>query len=283
MLERLIGRCLAKDPELRWQTARDLATELRWFAETRPDKAAAGHSSRALEQAGSHRRRTRDRDRPRRSVRHHRGVDRARKQPPVAEYTQVTYRRGAVSSARFAPDGQTLRVQRELGRRAVPRVSRAGGEPGRSRSRSRRSDAFCPSHAPATWPCSLVHRRSRKRLARARWQAFRWRAARAAICSTASSTPTGFPAATISPSSVIRATAVRGPSSSRPARRCTKPARPGRSASRRTEAALRFFEGPAIFDGATDANVVVIDRTGRDDRRLQELGRARPGVGAFRS
>jgi serine/threonine protein kinase len=40
ILERLIGRCLVKDVELRWQTARDLATELRWFAETRPDKAA---------------------------------------------------------------------------------------------------------------------------------------------------------------------------------------------------------------------------------------------------
>ena len=36
-LERLIGRCLAKDPEVRWQTARDVATELRWIAETDPD------------------------------------------------------------------------------------------------------------------------------------------------------------------------------------------------------------------------------------------------------
>ncbi len=32
-LERLIVRCLAKDPEDRWQTARDLAAELRWIAE----------------------------------------------------------------------------------------------------------------------------------------------------------------------------------------------------------------------------------------------------------
>ena len=32
-LERVIGRCLAKDPEDRWQTARDLAAELRWIAE----------------------------------------------------------------------------------------------------------------------------------------------------------------------------------------------------------------------------------------------------------
>jgi hypothetical protein len=33
-LERLIRRCLAKDPEDRWQTARDMAAELRWIAET---------------------------------------------------------------------------------------------------------------------------------------------------------------------------------------------------------------------------------------------------------
>ena len=32
-LERLIRRCLAKDPEDRWQTARDMAAELRWIAE----------------------------------------------------------------------------------------------------------------------------------------------------------------------------------------------------------------------------------------------------------
>ena len=32
-LERLIRRCLAKDPDDRWQTARDLAAELRWIAE----------------------------------------------------------------------------------------------------------------------------------------------------------------------------------------------------------------------------------------------------------
>jgi eukaryotic-like serine/threonine-protein kinase len=32
-LERLVRKCLAKDPEDRWQNARDLATELKWIAE----------------------------------------------------------------------------------------------------------------------------------------------------------------------------------------------------------------------------------------------------------
>jgi hypothetical protein len=32
-LDRVVKRCLAKDPEDRWQTARDLASELKWIAE----------------------------------------------------------------------------------------------------------------------------------------------------------------------------------------------------------------------------------------------------------
>jgi dipeptidyl aminopeptidase/acylaminoacyl peptidase len=39
-LERLVQKCLAKDPNRRWQTARDLADELRWIAENDPQVGA---------------------------------------------------------------------------------------------------------------------------------------------------------------------------------------------------------------------------------------------------
>ncbi len=40
-LDRLIRRCLKKDPEQRWQSARDLAIELEWIGEAREEQAAA--------------------------------------------------------------------------------------------------------------------------------------------------------------------------------------------------------------------------------------------------
>ena len=45
-LERLIRRCLAKDPEDRWQTARDMAAELRWIAEEAPGNVPAAATTR---------------------------------------------------------------------------------------------------------------------------------------------------------------------------------------------------------------------------------------------
>ena len=39
-LERVVKRCLAKDPEDRWQTARDLTSELKWIAEAGGSPAA---------------------------------------------------------------------------------------------------------------------------------------------------------------------------------------------------------------------------------------------------
>ena len=45
-LERLVSRCLAKDPEQRWDSAHDVADALRWVAESTPDKSGAVQSAR---------------------------------------------------------------------------------------------------------------------------------------------------------------------------------------------------------------------------------------------
>jgi hypothetical protein len=105
-VERLILRCLAKDPDNRWQTARDLAAELRWISEAgsgasiaapdltrRPRRAALwGALAGALLTAAAFA-----------AI-----VPSMWPRPAVVEYQRVTYRRGAVSSARFTPDGQSF-------------------------------------------------------------------------------------------------------------------------------------------------------------------------------
>jgi hypothetical protein len=104
--ERLIGRCLAKDPDDRWQTARDLAAELRWIA-------AEGADAPAMPSPSIRR--------PRRAALWGAVAGAAATAavlataavsmwpaPSVAEYLPATFRRGAVSSARFTPDGQSF-------------------------------------------------------------------------------------------------------------------------------------------------------------------------------
>jgi serine/threonine-protein kinase len=47
-LDRILGKCLAKDPDERWQSARDLGDELRWLSDdlTRPESAKAVGATR---------------------------------------------------------------------------------------------------------------------------------------------------------------------------------------------------------------------------------------------
>ncbi|HET7293200.1 MAG TPA: protein kinase, partial [Vicinamibacteria bacterium] len=98
-LERLVRACLAKDPDDRVQSAHDVMQELRWIQEdfTRPEAAPARRGARgerlwwaaaivALAALFLW---------PRRPP-----------EPPVFE--RLTFRRGTIESARFAPDGQAI-------------------------------------------------------------------------------------------------------------------------------------------------------------------------------
>jgi len=105
-LDHLIKRCLAKDLADRWQSARDVMHELRWIAEARP---LAGAPAPLAE-----------RRKPSRAVMLAAAVviavlaliaGRALWKPPAAAtltYQRLTFRRGTIGRARFAPDGQTV-------------------------------------------------------------------------------------------------------------------------------------------------------------------------------
>jgi hypothetical protein len=124
-LQRLVLRCLAKDPDDRWQTARDLAAELRWIAE-------GGSGTSAAPAAGA------------------RGARRAGlwgavagaaltaavfaaaatwmwPRPAVPEYRPLTFRRGVVSSARFTPDGNFVYSASWEGQPYAAFLGRPGG------------------------------------------------------------------------------------------------------------------------------------------------------------
>ena len=108
-VDRLIARCLAKDPEDRWQDARDLSAALRWLV----DAAGSGAGAPAL---------TGTPVRSRRWLVVVAGFAGAalaaagfaltlmlfRSTPSLPTFNPVTFQRGIVTAARFAPDGQTI-------------------------------------------------------------------------------------------------------------------------------------------------------------------------------
>jgi Tol biopolymer transport system component len=111
-LERVVKQCLAKDPDERWQSARDVVHELTWIAEegSKPDATAAGGAATprragyrlavaaalilaavvggAAFIAGS---------------RQQRGTG-----PATPEFRQISYVQQTVFNARFAPDGRSV-------------------------------------------------------------------------------------------------------------------------------------------------------------------------------
>lgn len=111
-LNRIVEQCLKKNPEERWQSARDLATALEWSAES-----GGGEGTAATATAVKKRRL------PAMAIAMvataaataavtlwARGGWTAMfsSRAAVPSFHQVTYRRGAVSSARFTPDGQSF-------------------------------------------------------------------------------------------------------------------------------------------------------------------------------
>ena len=107
VLDRLVRRCLAKDPDLRCDSAHDLADELRWVKETKGRTAESAAVPRVRRRAltaavlvaivagtGG-------------LAWYMRGRQQDAPTPPLS-FKRMTYRRGWVSAARFAPDGHTV-------------------------------------------------------------------------------------------------------------------------------------------------------------------------------
>jgi hypothetical protein len=110
-LDRIVKKCLTKDPDERWQSVRDLASALQW---SKDDETAQHIATRSID--------GRRRNRPWLAAALAVGAVLAvlavwgltgttawvQRQAPVAEFQQVTYQRGVVSSARFTPDGRSF-------------------------------------------------------------------------------------------------------------------------------------------------------------------------------
>jgi eukaryotic-like serine/threonine-protein kinase len=107
-LERVVKKCLAKDPDERWQSASDLASELQWITSTSQSGSTSAAPVKSSWRAnipwwvvaalvvvlvltvGAWM------------------VGRWSAVEPQATFTRLTYQQGYISNARFAKDGQTV-------------------------------------------------------------------------------------------------------------------------------------------------------------------------------
>jgi len=106
----VVERCLAKDPEERYASTRDLARDLGRLRDGISEASASGAFAAAAGAAPSAFSTKRVATTALALIAGATlGVFATRKgPPPVADYRAVTYRRGTIGQARFAPDGQTI-------------------------------------------------------------------------------------------------------------------------------------------------------------------------------
>jgi hypothetical protein len=258
-LERVILRCLAKEPDNRWQTARDLASELRWIAGAGSGGTPAGPGVRqrlrrpalwgglagaALTAAVAVA-----------------ALPSLWPGPAVAKYHRATFLRGAVSSARFTPDGQSFVYSASWGGQSygafLGRLGNADARDLQLKEARILSIGRTGDMAVLFGPQNITHTFGARTLARIPMAG----GARRDLL-------TGVVAADWVPGTDALAV-IRDPGSGRP----WTVEFPAGTTIHETRAAwslrvspdgsrVAFFEGPVVFGGAPEAMITVIDRSG---------------------
>ena len=104
-VDRVVRKCLAKDPDARWQTARDLADELTWINQASDrfevsTRSPQGSSLKTALIAGLALVLT--------VTIVMLAASKLGSTPPPPTFTRMTFQRGTISTARFSPDGRTI-------------------------------------------------------------------------------------------------------------------------------------------------------------------------------